>query len=175
MKTAAEALADFEAARRWFSAARLRGWPIGCGILAFYVVAAQLVHFDLGKLAAGIPKLWHWLLQAWPPKYQELPLFLWRTAETVAMAAIGTTVATLIGIPSAILASRNITPFPRLYYPTRWLLNALRGIDIRVRFVVCRGSRAWAVRGCARHRLSHIGHGSQIVRRSNRNRQSRAI
>jgi phosphonate transport system permease protein len=129
MKRAAEALADFEAARRGFSAARLRGWLIGCAILAFYLVAAQLVHFDLGKLATGIPKLWHWLLQAWPPKYQELPLFLWRTAETVAMAAIGTTIATLIGVPFAILASRNITPFPRLYYPTRWLLNALRGID----------------------------------------------
>ena len=51
------------------------------------------------------PKLWHWVSQAWPPKYEELPLFLWRTAETVAMAAIGPTLATLIGLPIAILAS----------------------------------------------------------------------
>jgi phosphonate transport system permease protein len=29
----------------------------------------------------------------------------------------------------AILASRNITPLPSLYYPARWFLNALRGID----------------------------------------------
>jgi phosphonate transport system permease protein len=28
-----------------------------------------------------------------------------------------------------ILASRNITPWPSLYYPARWFLNALRGID----------------------------------------------
>ena len=45
------------------------------------------------------------------------------------MAAIGTTLATLLAIPMAILASRNITPWPALYYPARWFLNALRGID----------------------------------------------
>ena len=46
------------------------------------------------------------------------------------MAAIGTTLAVLVALPLAgVLASRNITPFPRLYYPTRWLLNALRGIN----------------------------------------------
>src|SRR5471032_3635199 len=45
------------------------------------------------------------------------------------MAAIGTTVATLLAIPMAVLASRNITPLPALYYPARWFLNALRGID----------------------------------------------
>lgn len=129
MKTAVEALADLEAAQRGFSAARLRRWFIVSAIIAFYMVAGHLVHFDLGKLVTGFPKLWHWVSQAWPPKYDELPLFLWRTAETVAMAAIGTTLATLIGLPFAILASRNITPFRRLYYPTRWFLNALRGID----------------------------------------------
>jgi phosphonate transport system permease protein len=129
MKTAAEALADFEAGKRGWSVARLRAWGIACAIVAFYLVAGHLVHFDVQKLAVGLPKLWHWLSQAWPPTYSELPLFFWRMAETVAMAAIGTTLATLVGLPLAILASRNITPFPRLYYPTRWLLNALRGID----------------------------------------------
>jgi phosphonate transport system permease protein len=129
MKTAAEALAEFEAARRGFSTTRLTGWLIGCAVVAFYVLACNLVHFDLGKLVAGIPKIWHWVLQAWPPDYRELPLFLWRTAETVAMAAMGTTIATIIGVPFAILASRNITPFPGFYHPMRWLLNALRGID----------------------------------------------
>lgn len=129
MKAAADALTQFEAGRRRVSASRLKLWLGGCVVLLFYVAAGYLVHFDLGKLAAGIPKLWHWLSQAWPPKYQELPLFLSRTAETVAMAAIGTTIAILLGGALAVFASRNITPFPRLYHPTRWLLNMLRGID----------------------------------------------
>src|ERR1700731_3653886 len=58
-----------------------------------------------------------------------MPLFLQRTAETVAMAAIGTTLATVLAIPMSVLASRNITPVPSLYYPARWFLNGLRGID----------------------------------------------
>ena len=99
------------------------------GIVVFYAVSWWLAQIDPVKLVTGLPKLWFWLAQAWPPRYEELPLFLLRTAETVAMAAIGTTVATLLAIPMAVLASRNITPFPRLYYPARWFLNALRGID----------------------------------------------
>ena len=99
------------------------------GIVVFYAVSWWLAQVDPVKLVTGLPKLWFWLAQAWPPRYEELPLFLLRTAETVAMAAIGTTVATLLAIPMAVLASRNITPFPRLYYPARWFLNALRGID----------------------------------------------
>jgi phosphonate transport system permease protein len=122
-------LRDLERRERGFSAARLRFWLIAGLILAFYVAAWRLAAVDLGKLATGLPKLWGWIRQAWPLKLDELPLFLWRTAETVAMAAIGTTLATIAAIPTAILASRNITPLPPLYYPARWFLNALRGVD----------------------------------------------
>ena len=45
------------------------------------------------------------------------------------MAAIGTTFAIALALPMSILASRNITPFPKLYQPVRWFLNMLRGID----------------------------------------------
>lgn len=98
-------------------------------VLVFYVVCWRLAQIDPLKLVSGLPKLGYWLSQAWPPNLDELPLFTLRIAETMAMAAIGTTVATLLAIPMAVLASRNITPFPRLYYPARWFLNALRGID----------------------------------------------
>jgi len=99
------------------------------GVLVFYVVCWRLAQVDPVRLMTGLPKLGHWLAQAWPPKLDELPLFAQRIAETVAMAAIGTTIATILAIPMAVVASRNITPFPRLYYPARWFLNALRGVD----------------------------------------------
>ena len=102
---------------------------IALAALAFYVASWRLAQVDPVRLVSGLPKLGHWLAQAWPPKLDELPLFLLRTAETIAMAAIGTTAATLLAIPMAVLASRNITPLPRLYLPARWFLNALRGID----------------------------------------------
>ena len=129
MTPAQLALADMERRQGGVSPDRLRFWAIALAIIAFYLVAGHLAQIDLGKLAKGLPKLGHWLALAWPPKISELPLFLQRTAETVAMAAIGTTAATLLALPMALLASRNITPFPRLYHPARWFLNALRGID----------------------------------------------
>jgi phosphonate transport system permease protein len=122
-------LAAIESQQRRWGVRRLRTWAVVAAVVAFYVVSWRLAQVDPAKLASGLPKLGHWLAQAWPPNVEELPLFLQRTAETVAMAAIGTTLATLLAIPMAVLASRNITPFPTLYYPARWFLNALRGID----------------------------------------------
>ncbi len=113
-------------ARRGFGPARQKTLVVALGVVAFYLVAGYLMHFDLGKVVTGLPKIGRWLATAWPPAFSEMPLFLWRTAETIAMAAVGTTLAVLIGISLSILASRNITPCPALYQPTRWVLNALR-------------------------------------------------
>lgn len=107
-------------------------WKLAAALVVvflFYAVCWRLAQIDPLKFITGLPKLGHWLAQAWPPRLDELPLFTLRIAETMAMAAIGTTFATLLAIPMAVLASRNITPFPSLYYPARWFLNALRGID----------------------------------------------
>ena len=127
--SAAQAQQFLETRLRGDTRGRLKLTALLCGVLVFYVVCWRLAQVDPLKLVTGLPKLGHWLAQAWPPKVDELPLFALRIAETVAMAAIGTTIATLLAIPMAVLASRNITPFPRLYYPARWFLNALRGID----------------------------------------------
>jgi phosphonate transport system permease protein len=129
MARAAEALRDYQARRSQWTKARLKLVLVAVVIAAFYMVSLTLVQFDLGKLAVGLPKLGRWLVSAWPPTLRELPLFVQRTAETVAMAAIGTTLAVLIGLPLSVLASRNITPWPAFYRPMRIILNALRGID----------------------------------------------
>ena len=127
MTAAEHTLAAIEGARR--GPAQLRLWLVVLVIAAFYAVAWHLAGVDPGRLATGLPKLAHWIGTAWPPKLDELPLIIQRTLETVAIAAIGTTAATLLAIPMAILASRNLTPLPALYYPARWFLNALRGVD----------------------------------------------
>jgi phosphonate transport system permease protein len=122
-------LAQIEQSRRGFAAMRLRLWLIVAVLAVAYTASWHLAAVDPAKLVTGLPRLWGWLYNAWPPKTDEIPLFLYRTAETVAMALIGTTLACLLALPMAVLASRNITPWPALYYPARWLLNALRGID----------------------------------------------
>ena len=85
--------------------------------------------FDPGRLLTGLPKMAGWAAKAWPPATDELPVLLLRTAETIAMAAIGTTAAALLALPLCVVAARNVTPSMALYYPSRWFLNALRGVD----------------------------------------------
>lgn len=127
--TAVQAALARQLAGRASPARRLRRAALVVVLIVLYGLCWQLAQVDLIKLADGLPKLGHWLAQAWPPDVAELPLFAQRMGETMAMAALGTTAAALLALPMAVLASRNITPFPKLYYPARWVLNALRGID----------------------------------------------
>ncbi len=127
-RSAAEALALIETGRRRGSW-RIKVWAAAGLITAFYVACWRLAQMDPLRLVSGLPRLGRWLAEAWPPQFDDLPLILQRTAETIAMAAMGTTIATLLAVPTAVLASRNITPVPLLYFPVRWFLNMLRGID----------------------------------------------
>jgi phosphonate transport system permease protein len=102
---------------------------LAAGIIGFYALCAWLARVDLVRLVEGLPKLLFWIGQAWPPAIGELPVILLRTAETIAIAALGTTVAVLLALPTAVFASRNITPLRWAYHPVRGFLNALRGID----------------------------------------------
>ena len=129
MTAAQQALTKLDARDQLYWSRRWRWSLIAASILAFYALSWYLARVEPGRLLIGLPKLWHWIAQAWPPKWDEMPLFALRIAETIAMAAIGTTFAVLLALPMAVLASRNMTPFPALYYPVRWFLNALRGID----------------------------------------------
>jgi phosphonate transport system permease protein len=98
-------------------------------VAAFYSASWQLARVDPPRLLAGLPKMAGWAAKAWPPATEDLWVLLQRTAETVAMAAIGTTAAALLALPLCVLAARNVTPSLAVYYPARWFLNALRGID----------------------------------------------
>jgi phosphonate transport system permease protein len=98
-------------------------------LLAFFVGCWHVARIDPQRLWEGLPKLLTWIARSWPPDTRELPVFIQRCAETIAMATMGTTIATVLAIPVCIFASRNLTPWVPLYYPTRWFLNALRGID----------------------------------------------
>jgi len=113
----------------WLSVGRLRFFLVIVALAAFYSLCWQLARVDPGKLLTGLPRMASWAAKAWPPAVDELPVLLIRAAETVAMAALGTTGAALLALPLAVLAARNVTPSMTLYYPTRWFLNALRGID----------------------------------------------
>ena len=45
--------------------------------------------------------MFNWLMRSWPPDLSEVPIFLERAVETVAIATIGTTFAAIIALPIA--------------------------------------------------------------------------
>src|SRR3989442_1008470 len=113
----------------WLSKSRLR---LVAGLLllsAVFSASRPLAQVDPAKLLSGLPRMASWTGKAWPPAMDELPVLLQRTGETIAMAAIGTTAAGLLALPLSVLAARNVTPSMAVYYPARWFLNALRGVD----------------------------------------------
>src|SRR5439155_5511734 len=113
----------------WWSGRRLRFALVLLLLAASYSASWHLAKVDPGRLRPGLPRMAGWAAKAGPPATDELPVLLRRTAETIAMAALGTTAAALLALPLCVVAARNVTPSMALYYPSRWFLNALRGVD----------------------------------------------
>ncbi|MFN3868222.1 MAG: phosphonate ABC transporter, permease protein PhnE [Hyphomicrobiaceae bacterium] len=95
----------------------------------FYALCLQIADVSASRLLEGLPRLWTWMQRAWPPDVSELDVLLYRAAETVAMATVGVSFGAAIAVPVCLLAARNTAPTPWLYYPARFVLNILRGID----------------------------------------------
>lgn len=110
---------------------RMTAGRAAAAVVAIAVVGVcwQVAQIDIGRLVAGLPKLAGWIATGWPPETKGLPLLLWRAAETVAMATLGSLLGVMIAAPVCIFAAANITPEPWLYHPARAILNFLRGID----------------------------------------------
>jgi phosphonate transport system permease protein len=98
-------------------------------VLAFVFASVRIAEVDPAKLVTGLPRLWAWASTAWPPYTGDLDAFLYRALETVAIATVGTAVATLLAFPLSVFIARNVTPSPLLSVPVRAVVNAFRGID----------------------------------------------
>ena len=99
------------------------------GLLLFYLACVSVSGIDIPRLMEGLPRLFMWLARSWPPDLTDLDAVLRGAAETVAIATIGTTLGALLAVPLCLLAARNTSPAPFLYWPARALLNGLRSID----------------------------------------------
>jgi phosphonate transport system permease protein len=113
----------------FWSRAFLARVAVGVAIVAFVVASVRIAEVDPAKLVTGLPRLWAWASTAWPPYTGDFDAFVYRALETVAIATVGTTVATLLAFPLSIFIARNMTPSPLLSVPVRAVVNAFRGID----------------------------------------------
>lgn len=139
-------------------------WRRWLGVLAtgaVYVISWRLTDIDLGRLVHGLSTMWGWAARSWPPTTRELDLILERAGETVAIALIGTTLASVIALVVCVPAARNLTPNKFVRIPARLLLNTLRGVDsfvFALLFVAAVGLGPFAgMLGIAFHASGSIG------------------
>jgi phosphonate transport system permease protein len=108
---------------------KLNKWGWLLVIILFYAILWPYAQIDFQYLIDGLPTMFNWLQKSWPPDLTEIPIFLQRALETVAIATIGTTFAAIIALPISFLAASNMNPNKPSYYFIRMILNALRGVD----------------------------------------------
>ncbi|MGQ0678665.1 MAG: phosphonate ABC transporter, permease protein PhnE [Actinomycetota bacterium] len=101
----------------------------GLILLGIFAVFAELAEVEPTRLWDGLPRMAGWARKALPPDTGELGILSLRAAETVAMAAIGTLLATILALGTCFLAARNVSPNRFLALGARWVHNLFRGMD----------------------------------------------
>lgn len=116
---------------------RVWRWSLLIVVLIALFGAARLAQVDMGRLAQNTPKIGLWVARIFPPydgfrnppTSEELNGYLLNALTTVAIATVGTASAAVLAIIPAVFATRTLTTSNLIFYPTRWFLNILRGID----------------------------------------------
>ena len=86
--------------------------------------------FSPARLLSGLHQLgWITLMMLPPDPGSSLPLYLKALGETLSIALLGTTLATILALPVSLLAARNIVPSGIVRFPVRRFLDSIRGVD----------------------------------------------
>jgi phosphonate transport system permease protein len=112
---------------------RHRRMAIRTLVLAGFAVvlwlSATRIHLSLMNIILGVPNMADFFGRMVPPDFSNLTSLLAPTIETVQIAAWGTVIAVVASAPLALLAARNTSPHPSIYFVTRLFLNLLRSIN----------------------------------------------
>jgi phosphonate transport system permease protein len=105
-------------------------WAFGTGAFAYFIYLLWL--FDFDRVFTGLPKLWVIirLMIDWSHFAEWDHTELLRSmVETVAMAFLGTFLATIFALPLGFLGARNIVPNRIFRFLTRRIFDGCRGLD----------------------------------------------
>ncbi|MEC5424683.1 phosphonate ABC transporter, permease protein PhnE [Virgibacillus sp. C22-A2] len=106
-------------------------------ILGFYLFSMMYTQREMvGGFGNALGNMGVVIEKFFPPNLKVLPAVWGPMAQTIQMAIIATTAATILTIPLALLSAQNIATFKPLYVFTRTLLNILRTIPDLVLAVI---------------------------------------
>ena len=81
-------------------------------LCAFLVWNAASLELDQGRIQRGLARAGTLFGKAFPPDFHRWRLLLDGIVESVQMATLSTALGTVLGIPVAVLAARNVVPLP---------------------------------------------------------------
>jgi phosphonate transport system permease protein len=104
------------------------GAPLAVGGLTIFAVWWLAIPFS--QIGPGLASLGKFIALMFPPSTGgHLNLLLKAMGETLAIAFLGTLVATVMAFPIGFLAAKNTTPHPAVRFAIRRALDTIRGID----------------------------------------------
>ncbi len=107
--------------RRW-AAASLAALVLG----ALTVWSARGIGFSFTELFGNLGKMDRLIAESFPPAWNFWPRLIGPFIETLQIAVIGTILGSLVALPLAILAARNLSPSKPLFWFHRNVMNVLR-------------------------------------------------
>lgn len=106
----------------------LFAWIAGVVLLAFFIHGATRSGISPGELVGALPGLAEFLGGAFPPNIERLGPVAQATAQTFEIALVGTVFGAVLSLPLAVLAARNTSPHPSVYYAMRAMISFARSI-----------------------------------------------
>lgn len=98
-------------------------------VVAVYYSALNGTEFSIEQLVTGLPAISELLVQMFPPDWSYALELVGRVIETLQIGIVATVVASILALPMAFLAARNVSPHFVIYVPIRLFLTVCRGVS----------------------------------------------
>jgi phosphonate transport system permease protein len=107
-----------------------RGYTIILFGLTLFFLGLVELEVTVERLLKGFSKLGDVFGLMVPPESKGRTIeFMWAIAETVAMAFLGTLIASILAVPLALLGARNVMPIGPIRFFVRRSSDVVRGLD----------------------------------------------
>lgn len=107
-----------------------RGYLILVLSLSLFILGLIELDVTIERLLKGFSKLADVFGLMVPPESKGRTIeFMWAIAETVAMAFLGTLIASILAVPLALLGARNVMPLGPIRFFVRRSSDVVRGLD----------------------------------------------
>jgi phosphonate transport system permease protein len=107
-------------------------WALGAGAVVLLLFGMAQLGFFSGSFLTGVGKLGEIAGLMLPPNPGDWPhvrLYLMSLIETIAISFLGTLTASIIAVPVALLAARNVTTARVVRFFSRRSLDTIRSVD----------------------------------------------